>query len=190
MTLPHTPSQTAGPYLHIGMTNSRSRACIAGPDARGEHIHLECRVLDGDGTPITDAMIEIWQANAEGKYCHPEDTQKKADDPACLGFGRLATDEKGSCVFETVVPGQVPGPDGNWQAPHMNVSIFARGLLKQLTTRIYFANHPANHEDAILTLVPEERRETLMAARDPSRPGWWVFTIQLCSDKETVFFDI
>src|SRR5580704_6221297 len=83
MTLPHTPSQTAGPYLHIGMTNWRSRARIAEPEARGEHIHLECRVLDGEGTPITDAMIEIWQANADGKYSHPEDVQAKLDDPAC-----------------------------------------------------------------------------------------------------------
>src|SRR5579885_94905 len=129
MKLPHTPSQTAGPYLHIGMTNSRSRAWIAEPEARGERIHLECRLLDGDGLPVTDAMIEIWQANADGKYCHPDDPQEKSPDPACRGFGRLSTDQKGSCTFETILPGSVPGPDAKPQAPHLNVSIFARGLL-------------------------------------------------------------
>jgi protocatechuate 3,4-dioxygenase, alpha subunit len=190
MTLPHTPSQTAGPYLHIGMTNSRSRPRIAEPEARGEHIHLECRVLDGDGTPVTDAMIEIWQANADGKYRHPEDVQEKLDDPACRGFGRLATDGNGMCVFETVIPGAVPGRDGEMQAPHLNVSIFARGLLKHLATRIYFAGNAANQKDAILALVPEERRNSLMAVPDPSRPGLWFFSIQLSGENETVFFDI
>lgn len=190
MTLPHTPSQTAGPYLHIGMTNSRSVARIAEPEAKGEHIHLECRVLDGDGTPITDAMVEIWQANADGKYCHPEDVQEKLDDPACRGFGRLATGANGTCVFETVIPGAVPGHEGIMQAPHMNVSIFARGLLKRLATRVYFAGNAANQKDAILALVPAERRGSLIAMPDPSRPGWWSFSIQLCGENETVFFDI
>jgi len=190
MTHPHTSSQTAGPYLHIGMTNSRSLARIAGPEARGEHIHLECRVQDSDGALVTDAMIEIWQANADGKYCHPEDVQEKLDDPACRGFGRLATDGNGMCVFETVIPGAVHGNDGHMQAPHMNVSIFARGLLKRLATRIYFAGNAANQKDAILALVPADRRDSLMAVLDPSRPGWWNFTIQLGSENETVFFDI
>jgi protocatechuate 3,4-dioxygenase alpha subunit len=172
------------------MTNSRSRARIAEPDAKGEHIHLECRVLDGDGVAVTDAMIEIWQANADGKYCHPEDVREKLDDPACRGFGRLATDTNGTCVFETVIPGAVPGHDGKMQAPHMSISIFARGLLKRLATRIYFAGNAANQEDEILALVPAERRDTLMAIPDRSRPGWWSFTIQLGSENETVFFDI
>ena len=172
------------------MTNSRSRARIAEPEARGAHIHLECRVLDGDGAPVSDAMIEIWQADADGKYCHQEDAQEKSVDPACRGFGRLATDGDGMCVFETVIPGTAPGQDGKLQAPHMNVSIFARGLLKRLATRIYFAGNAANAADAILALVPSERRDSLMAHPDRSRQGWWSFTIRLCSDDETVFFDI
>jgi protocatechuate 3,4-dioxygenase alpha subunit len=190
MTLPHTPSQTAGPYLHIGLTTGRSVAQVAGPGSKGECIHLRCRVLDGDSAVVADAMIEIWQANAAGKYQHPEDTQAKAVDPACGGFGRLATDATGSCVFETIKPGRVPDRDGKLQAPHINVSIFARGLLKRLATRIYFAGDAANSEDAILSLVPENRRESLMAKPDAAQPNWWNFNVQLCSENETVFFDI
>jgi len=185
-----TPSQTAGPYLHLGLTANRSVGCLAGANAKGERIWLTCRIFDGDGTPVSDAMIEIWQANADGKYHHPEDTQQKALDPAFGGFGRLATGEDGSCVFETVKPGRVPGSDGVMQAPHLSVSIFARGLLKRLATRIYFAGDPANQEDVVLSLVPQERRSTLMAQPDPSRHGGWSFDIHLQGEGETVFFDI
>jgi protocatechuate 3,4-dioxygenase alpha subunit len=147
-------------------------------------------VLDGDGAPVTDAMVELWQANAAGKYDHPDDPQPIAPDLHCTGFGRLGSDKDGLCIFETVKPGRVPGNDGAMQAPHLSVSVFARGVLKRLATRIYFAGDPANDADPILALVPAERRETLMAARDSSHSSDWHFDIHLCGQHETVFFDI
>jgi protocatechuate 3,4-dioxygenase, alpha subunit len=185
-----TPSQTVGPFFHLGCTTTRAVSCLAVSGADGERVRLICRVLDGDGAPVTDAMIELWQANAAGKYNHPEDPQKKAGDRHCLGFGRLGTDKDGVCVFETVRPGRVPGNAGTMQAPHLNVSVFARGVLKRLATRIYFAGDPANEEDPILALVPVDRRATLKAANDSSRPSDWRFDIHLCGIHETVFFDI
>jgi protocatechuate 3,4-dioxygenase alpha subunit len=135
-------------------------------------------------------MIELWQANAAGKYNHPEDPQPTAADPDCSGFGRLGTDRDGVCVFETIKPGRVPGNDGALQAPHLNVSVFARGVLKRLATRIYFAGDPANVEDPVLALVPAERRATLMARPDPSHPTDWGMDVHLSGECETVFFDI
>jgi len=185
-----SPSQTAGPYFHLACTNPRSVRCVAGPNAKGERVRLICRVLDGDGVPVNDSMIEIWQANAEGKYHNPDDPQEKAVDPDCPGYGRLATDENGNCVFETIKPGRVPGNDGTLQAPHMNISVFGRGILKRLATRIYFAGDPATHEDPGLALVPKQRRDTLMAQPDPRQSGDWRFDIHLCGEHETVFFDV
>jgi protocatechuate 3,4-dioxygenase alpha subunit len=186
-----TPSQTVGPFFAFGLTESRgSVRCIAGPAAKGERMLLMCRVLDGDDAPVPDAMIEIWQADAEGKYNHPDDPQHQTTDPACTGFGRMGTDEDGLCEFETIKPGRVPGPGGILQAPHLNVALFARGLLKQLYTRAYFANDPANGEDPILALVPQNRRETLMARLDGKRRNCWKFDIHLRGQRETVFFDV
>jgi len=153
-------------------------------------VRLICRVFDGDGAPVTDAMLELWQANATGKYTHPDDPQAKAVDPHCRGFGRLGTDRDGICVFETVKPGRVPGNDGTLQAPHLSVSVFARGVLQRLATRIYFGGDPANEEDPILALVPAGRRATLMAVADSSHPTDWRFDIWLCGERETVFFDV
>lgn len=190
MDLIPTPSQTVGPYLHIGLTNTRSVGCIAGPGVKGERVSLKLRVLDGDGLPLPDAMIEIWQANADGKYNHPEDTTGAAVDPAFLGFGRMATAEDGSCLFETIKPGPVPATGGGFQAPHFNAGVFGRGLLKRLPTRIYFAGHTANAVDPVLALVPADRRSTLMARPDPTRAGGWQLDIHLCGEGETVFFDV
>jgi protocatechuate 3,4-dioxygenase, alpha subunit len=184
------PSQTVGPYFHLGCTYTRSVSCVAGPKAKGERVRVICRVLDGDGLPVNDSMIEIWQADAEGKYHHPDDPQDKAADPDCPGFGRLATDEKGISVFETIKPGRVPGNNGSLQAPHLNVSVFARGIMKRLATRIYFAGDAANQEDPILMLVPEERRKSLMAQPDPQKSSDWCFDVHLCGEDETVFFDV
>jgi protocatechuate 3,4-dioxygenase alpha subunit len=184
------PSQTVGPYFHLGCTYTRSVACVAGPKAKGERVRLICRVLEGDAIPVNDAMIEIWQANSEGKYHHPDDPQDKATDPNCPGFGRLATDENGICIFETIKPGRVPGNNGTLQAPHLNVSVFARGVMKRLATRIYFAGDPANHEDPILALAPRDRRDTLMAQPGLNKGGDWRFDIRLCGEDETVFFDV
>lgn len=183
-----TASQTAGPFFHLGCTERSSVGTLATPDTPGERIKLTCCVLDGDGTPVNDAMIEIWQANAQGKYNHPEDSQPKAADPAFRGFGRLATDENGACTFATIVPGRVPANDGTLQAAHINVSVFARGILKRLATRIYFADDPAVSGDSVLALVPDERRATLLAKQ--AGAGEWVFEIHLCGEKETVFFDV
>jgi protocatechuate 3,4-dioxygenase alpha subunit len=190
MRLPPTASQTAGPYVHLGLTLRNPLATLAGKHAQGERMRLCCHVTDGDGVPVPDAVVEIWQANSLGKYQHPEDTQQKPDDPDCYGFGRLPVGEDGCCQFETIKPGRVPGPGDSWQAPHFNLSIFARGLLKRLVTRAYFGDDPGNAEDPILAVVPVERRETLMAQPDPSRPGNWLFEIRFSGTDETVFFDV
>lgn len=191
-----TPSQTVGPFFHVNLTTVKNCVrCIAGPQAKGERVWLSCRVLDGAGETVPDAMIEIWQADAEGRYysagaVHDGAVLKSEDDPGWRGFGRLATDEDGSCEFETIRPGRVPGPGGVLQAPHLEVALFARGMLKQLFTRIYFAANPANREDPVLQLVPEDRRETLMAFPDGVLAGKWLFDIHLQGEEETVFFDV
>ena len=185
-----TPEQTAGPYFHLGCTATHSVSCIAGPDAKGHRVRLICRVLDGDGLPVDDAMIEIWQADSEGRYNYRGDPVAEKRDPGCSGFGRLATDVNGICVFETIKPGRVLANGGTMQAPHFNVSVFARGILKRLVTRIYFADEPANCEDPILALVPEERRATLMAYSHSRNPADWHFDVRLCGRDETVFFDV
>ena len=190
MNLAPTPSQTIGPFFHFCLTTDACLGQMAGESAKGERLKLMCRLLDGDGAPVNDAAIELWQADAGGKYNHPEDIRHAGADPAFRGFGRLATDGNGACVFETVRPGRVPDAGGAPQAPHINVSIFARGLLRRLFTRIYFDGDPANGEDPVLSLVPEERRGTLIARADPGEESRWEFEIRLCCENETVFFDI
>ena len=165
MELIPTPSQTIGPFFHFCLTNQTNLG-----DLTGERIRLVCRILDGDGAPVNDAMIEIWQADAAGEYG---------------GFGRLCTNEDGVSVFDTVKPGR-----GELEAPHVNVQIFARGLLKQLFTRIYFDGEQSNASDPVLALVPEGRRETLMARPNAKDSSVWNFEIRLCADSETVFFDV
>jgi protocatechuate 3,4-dioxygenase alpha subunit len=191
MDLTPTPSQTVGPFFHLGCTSTHSVNCIAGPKARGERVRIICRVFDGDGVPVDDAMIEIWQADAEGRYRFADPQA----DPHCCGYGRMATDANGVCVFDSIKPGRVPGNSGARQAPHLNVSVFARGVLQRLATRIYFAGDPANRECPILALVPEPRRATLMARKDAAdadslRGGEWHFDVHLCGKDETVFFDV
>jgi protocatechuate 3,4-dioxygenase alpha subunit len=193
-----TPSQTVGPYLHIGLVPGRFGVreifspVVADAGVPGTHIRIEGRVLDGAGAIMPDAMLEIWQADAEGRYAHPADGRPPASN-SFRGFGRAATDENGGFFFATVKPGAVPstvnGPVGKPQAPHINVGLFARGMLKRLFTRIYFAGEPANASDPILALVPPERRTTLLAKPDPAKPGSWRFDIHLQGPNETVFFD-
>ena len=190
MELVPIPSQTVGPFFHLGCTQHHSVGTLVNAETKGERIQLVCRVLDGAGAPVPDAMIEIWQANAEGKYNHPEDTQDKKLDSGFLGFGRLATNDEGICAFTTVRPGQLPANDGTLQASHINVSVFARGILARLATRIYFADDPATLKDHVLALVPAERRNSLLATQAPDRPHEWHFNIHLCGEIETVFFDI
>ena len=187
MDLTPTPSQTVGPYLHLGLTDTRSISRVAGERVQGERVWVTFRVLDGEGQPVRDAMVELWQADSVGNYAHQESS---ADDAAFRGFGRLATGEDGSCTFETIRPGCVPGPGEAVQAPHINVSILGRGILKRLSTRLYFAGDPANPADPVLALVPENRRVTLLARPDPACAGRWNFDIRLRGRDETVFFDV
>jgi protocatechuate 3,4-dioxygenase alpha subunit len=183
------PSQTVGPFYHFGLTTNPDLGCLTSSQAKGERIHLRLRLLDGDGQPVPDGMIELWQADASGKYDHPADTQERAPDPAFCGFGRLATDHAGACTFDTVRPGRVPDRRGGCQASHVNVSVFARGLLRRLCTRVYFDGDPALPEDPVLALAPEGRRQTLIAQHDAAT-GCWCFDIHLQGERETVFFDL
>jgi protocatechuate 3,4-dioxygenase alpha subunit len=176
-----TPSQTVGPFFHAGLCRDGGNDLGGG----GGRITVIGRVLDGDGQPVPDALVEIWQADAGGRHAHPDDPDRAAADPSFAGFGRCATDADGGFRFLTVHPGRVVGPGNSLQAPHLAVGILARGLLKRLVTRIYFAGAPANDEDPILALVPEDRRHTLMARRDGTA---WRFDIVLQGADETAFF--
>jgi len=182
-----TPSQTIGPFFHLCLTMNAAGARLAGPGAEGEALTLICRVLDADGAPVDDALIELWQADASGVYNHPDDPRYQEHDPAFPGFARAATDDKGECTFQTVRPGAVTGEDGALHAPHINASIFARGLLKRVVTRVYFEDDP---KDPVLACVPEQRRATLLARPDSVKPSAWRFEIHLSGERETVFFAI
>lgn len=186
MSLFASGSQTVGPYLHIGLTWLNTDR-IAGRGVKGERVTLQGRVLDGDGVGVSDALVEIWQANAAGKYAHPEDRQKKSLEKGFRGFGRIPTDAQGRFRFSTVKPGRVPGPDGKPQAPHLCVTVFMRGMLKQLSTRIYFPGEAANAQDTLLRLVPAARRDTLVARRKAKGLLEWDVVLQ--GRNETVFFD-
>jgi protocatechuate 3,4-dioxygenase alpha subunit len=187
MTLLATPSQTVGPFFHIGCTKLFV-SDLAGPSVPGTHISIEGRILDGDRHPVPDAMIEIWQANAAGKYAHPEDPQDKPLNSEFRGYGRVATDQNGKFRFTTIKPGSVPGPENKMQAPHLEISIFMRGLLKQLVSRIYFPGDSAIASDPILNLVNPARRETLIARAESNNSFRWDVILQ--GKDETVFFEI
>jgi protocatechuate 3,4-dioxygenase alpha subunit len=189
MSLQATPSQTVGPYLHIGLTWLNNDN-LAGPGVSGDRVTVEGRVFDGDGKPINDAMIEIWQANSHGKYAHPDDKQDKPLEPGFKGFGRIPTNEEGRFRFTTIKPGRVPGPGGEPQAPHLAVSVLARGVIKRLATRMYFPDDPGNASDPILKLVPAERRATLIANRVGGRNGALEWNVRIQGEGETVFFDV
>jgi protocatechuate 3,4-dioxygenase alpha subunit len=188
-----TPSQTVGPFFEIGLVPAAYGfrplidSIVASPETPGDHIVIEGRVLDGDGAGVPDAMVEIWQADHKGRYAHPDDGRPLASN-SFRGFGRSGTDENGAFRFETIKPGATPGPNGTTQAPHINVSVFARGILKRMFTRIYFPNEPLNRSDPILALVPAERRDTLVARPDPSDAKRFRFDIRLQGGDETVFF--
>lgn len=188
MTLRATTWQTVGPFFTIGLTRMK-RTDLAGADVSGERVTIEGRVFDGDGAPIPDAMIEIWQANSHGKYNHPEDEQDKPIEPGFSGYGRIPTDEDGRFTITTIKPGPVPGPDGNMQAPHIAVSVFMRGLLRRFVTRIYFPGEPGNAGDFVLNLVEPSRRGTLIARKVPGRESLLEWNVVTQGADETVFFD-
>jgi protocatechuate 3,4-dioxygenase alpha subunit len=188
MSLLTTSSQTVGPYVRIGFERFKIET-LAPVGVTGERITLSGRVTDADGKPVNDGIVEIWQANAHGKYAHPEDAQDKPVEALFRGFGRSLTDANGGYRFATIKPGSVPGPGGVLQAPHIAVTIFMRGLLKHLITRVYFPDDPANAEDLVLKLVPAERRATLIARRSGSDKSALEWNIRLQGQDETVFFD-
>ena len=183
-----TGSQTIGPFFAVGLTNP-AYGQMAGAGAKGERIRLAVQVFDGEGVLVTDAMLELWQADAAGHYDHPEDPRGSKADPAFCGFGRLGTDAEGSCVFETVMPGRVAGTDGKLQAPHVNLHVFARGILWHVSTRVYFEGNAANADDMVLLLVPEDRRRTLLAQREATQSDLSRIQIHLCGPQETVFLE-
>lgn len=187
-----TPSQTVGPFFHLALDRP-DWGDLTREGAAGERIVVTGRVLDGDGAPVADACLELWQANAAGRYAHPDDTrQDRPLDPHFRGFGRVSTDAEGRFRFVTIRPGAVPGRGNAWQAPHIAAAVFARGLLKQLVTRIYFADEPANDSDPVLSAIADPAvRATLIARRSTgAEPPTYRFDIILQGPGETAFFEI
>jgi protocatechuate 3,4-dioxygenase alpha subunit len=200
-----TPSQTVGPYFKYGLTpgddyawNDAFSNDLLAADVSGERIRIEGQVFDGDGKLIPDSMLEIWQADAQGRFNDPQDT-RSLPNAAFRGFGRCGTNQEGRYTFHTIKPGVVPGPNDKPQAPHILLAVYARGMTRHVQTRIYFADEAANAADPILALVPSDRRATLMAIRDHQAQGQtqdqaqgvvYRFDIHLQGDKETVFFDV
>jgi len=188
VSLQATTSQTVGPYFRIGMT-WLFKDDLTGPGIAGERIVITGRVLDADGQGVSDALLEFWQANAQGKYAHPDDPQAKSVEPGFTGFGRVPTAEDGSFRLTTIKPGGVPGPHGKLQAPHIVVSVFLRGLLRRLITRIYFPEEPANSADFALSLVDPARRGTLIAKKSAQGKAALQWNVVLQGPEETIFFD-
>ena len=189
MRLSPTPSQTVGPYFHIGTDDGFIRGELVSPD-REDAVRVFGTVRDGEGAPINDSMIEIWQANAAGRYAHPEDVREDLPlEEGFDGFGRTHTDADGRYELVTVKPGVVPGANGRPQAPHIEVSVFARGLLKRLVTRIYFPDEAeANEADPLLSSIEDAAaRAALVAAAED---GGLRFDINLQGDRETTFFAV
>ncbi len=192
-----TPSQTVGPFFKYGLTpggkydwNDAFGSNLVTADASGERIRVQGRVFDGDGRPVPDAMLEIWQADAQGRFADPKD-QRALPNAKFRGFGRCGTDANGDYAFDTIKPGPVPDPDGKPQAPHILLVVFARGMLLHLYSRIYFDGEAANAADPVLALVPPDRRATLIAKRQPGNGNpVYRFDIRLQGEDETVFFDI
>jgi protocatechuate 3,4-dioxygenase, alpha subunit len=189
-----TPSATVGPFFKYGLTpqgaypwNDVFTPSTLTPDVAGERVVIAGRIFDGDGAGITDALIEIWQADAAGRFAHP--LQAGGANSSFKGFARADTINGGSFRFETIRPGTTPGPGGKPQAPHILVAVFARGMLRHLYTRIYFADQTAaNAADPVLNLVPADRRSTLIAQRGAD--GSYAFDIRIQGAAETVFFDL
>ncbi|CAN5357536.1 protocatechuate 3,4-dioxygenase subunit alpha [soil metagenome] len=192
-----TPSQTVGPYFKYGLTpgndyqwNDAFGNDLVTSDVTGERIRIVGQVFDGAGVVIPDAMLEIWQADAQGRFADPRD-KRAVPNTAFKGFGRCGADANGGYFFRTIRPGSVPGPGGKPQAPHILLAIFARGMTQQAVTRIYFEDQKAaNAADPILALVPADRRPTLIARREPGDVTAFCFDVHIQGGSETVFFDL
>ena len=186
-----TPSQTIGPFYWGTLVGSH-RCDLAPAGVAGERIELVLSLHDVQGAIVPDGVFELWQANSHGRYNHPDDRRNLPLDAGFEGFGRAGTDTGGAARFATVKPGRVPWPHGGGvgglQAPHVNISVFARGLLNRLATRLYFEGDPALAEDPVLNMIEPARRNTLIAKRDAA--GAWHLPIHLGGSRETVFFDV
>ncbi|MDB5504851.1 MAG: pcaG [Tardiphaga sp.] len=188
-----TPSQTVGPYFAYGLTPNGNYAWndaftnnLLTPDVSGDRIRIEGFVYDGDGANVPDAMLEIWQADAQGRFSDPQDS-RALPNSSFKGFGRCGTGANGFS-FDTIKPGAVPGLNGKPQAPHIVLAVFGRGMTMQSMTRIYFDDEPANASDEVMALVPADRRATLLAKKTAS--GVYRFDVHLQGDNETVFFEV
>ena len=182
-----TPFNTVGPFFKL-LVRDRPEGtdCLVTEGTQGERITIAGHVRAGDGSAVNDGLVEIWQADARGYYHHPEDSNHAAADPEFSGFGRAATTPDGAFSFTTIKPGGVAGPEGGKAAPHVLVSVMARGVMSRCWTRMYFEGEPLNEGDPILALVPSERRHTLIARR---RGHTYLFDIVLQGEHETVFFE-
>ena len=190
-----TPSQTVGPFFKYGLTpngqyewNDAFTNNLVTPDASGDRIRVEGRVFDGDGQAVPDCMLEVWQADGQGRFADPQD-KRALPNAKFRGFGRCGTDANGTFAFDTIKPGSVPDPDGKPQAPHLLLAVFGRGMLRHLYTRIYFGGEAANDSDPVLAQVPADRRATLIATRDGAG-ALYRLDLRLQGDDETVFFDV
>jgi protocatechuate 3,4-dioxygenase alpha subunit len=194
MKLAATTWQTVGPFFRIGLERFYVNDLTV-PGIVGNHIEVRGRVIDGDEQPVPDAVIETWQADAQGNYFSEEnavgssETGTKRGESVFRGFGRIATSDDGTFHFKTIKPGQVPAPDGTLQAPHIAVSIFMRGLLRRLTTRMYFPDEPANDTDFALHKVDPARVHSLIARRSAENRNLFEWNVMLQGPGETVFFD-
>lgn len=178
-------SQTVGPFFRIGLIGRRAQNNLVDEQTAGERITLSGVVYDGDGQPISDAMIEIWQPDANGIFNHPLDPRHEKADPYFRGFGRAENRNDGKYEFKTIKPG---GGDG--MPPYINIHVFARGMLIHAMTRMYFSDEPANTDDPVLRSVEPERRHTLIATREESQgPPVYRFDIHMQGEDETVFFN-
>jgi len=183
-----TPSQTVGPF-YWGTLVSTCHAQLAPNGVAGERIEVAVQLHDADGAVIPDGVVEVWQANSHGRYNHPDDRRNLPLDAGFEGYGRASADTNGIARFSTIRPGRVPAANGGGQqAPHLVLSIFARGVLNRLATRLYFDGDPALGDDPVLKLVPADRRATLIAKKTPD--GTWLLPVHIGGPKETVFFDV
>jgi protocatechuate 3,4-dioxygenase, alpha subunit len=182
-----TGYQTVGPYFKIGL-ETFYRDDLTGPNIPGQVIEIAGRVIDADGVTVPDAVLEFWHADSEGRY--PDKPQRQPFEGSFVGFGRVPTNAEGHFRFRTIKPGAVQADTPARQAPHILVSVFLRGLLHRLVTRIYFSDETANADDPVLLSVEGHRRNSLVARADPSQPGRYEWDVFLQGDNETVFFDL
>ncbi len=180
MSRVHTPSQTVGPFFHLGLQKLDRNSLVPSGTPASDTVTIHGKLYDADLNPVPDAQLEIWQADPQGRFGTPHFS----------GFGRVPTSAEGEFHFTTLKPGAVPGPNGSMQAPHIVVLIFMRGLLRHLATRIYFPGDARNDSDPILLHVPVDRRATLLAIPQASTPNHFEWNILLQGENETVFFDL